>query len=174
MTDNLPRLSKKNTTGALRVLAVIKLIKDELAKADVLARAYLTEKAMSPGDRLTITDTSGASVGTASLSKPRKRGGWTITDPAALAAWCEARGIHHGGQRVLVFPDWFVGQANLEALVHQAGAEIPDGLEDMTEEGRPALSVRMTDEQRRQLISNFQTPIALLEATHAFDREAEQ
>lgn len=174
MTDNIPRLSKKNTTGALRALAVIKLLKDELEDADKTARAYLTEKAMTPGDRLTITDDTGESIGTASMSKPRKRGGWTITDPEALAAWCDAHGIHHGGQRVIVFPKWFVEQQNLDALAHMMAGEIPDGLEDTTEEGAPTLSIRLTDEQKRQLVSNFQSPLALLEAAHTFDMEAER
>lgn len=171
MTDNLPRLSKKNTTIAQRVLVVAKLLRDQIADSDKKARAYLAEKAMNPGDRANVIDDSGESIGTISLSKPRKRGGLVITDPMALAAWCDAHNIQHGGKPSIEFPAWFTAQANLQALVHMSGGELPDGLDDTTEEGAPALSVRMSDDQRAQLLSNFQTPRALLEAARLIDEE---
>lgn len=46
MNDNLPRLSKKNTRGALRAVAVAKLVRDQITAGDKLARAYLTTKAI--------------------------------------------------------------------------------------------------------------------------------
>lgn len=171
MSDKLPRLSKKNTTNAQRVLIIAKLLKDAIGKHERDARDYLTEKAMTPGDRANVIDDSGESIGTISLSKPRKRGGLVITDPMALAAWCDAHQIQHGGKPSIEFPAWFTGQANLQALVHMSGGEMPDGLDDTTEEGAPALSVRMSDDQRAQLLSNFQTPRALLEAARLIDEE---
>lgn len=172
MTDfKLPRASKKNTQTALRIVTIAKLVREQILATDKNARAYLTEKAMTSGDRLNVVDDEGRSIGTVSMSKPRVTGGWEITDPIALAKWCEKRGIHHGGKPSIEFPEWFEARANLEALVRQAGGEIPDGLADTSTEGKPSLSVRMSEEQAANLLANFQTPSQMIDAAHAFDEQ---
>lgn len=168
MSENLPRLSKTATARALRTLAVAKAIKDRILPAERAAKEYLASKAMEPKDRKSVLDDEGREVATVSLTAGRKKPGtgqWAVTDGIALAAWCDAHGIQHGGTPTVVFPEWFTAPANLDGIVRQHAGEVPEGLAWVDEEtSDPSVVVRQTPSQQDNLLQNFQTTAALLDA----------
>lgn len=141
-------------THALRLLAVEKLIKARMKAASDEARAELLGE-MNPKDRLSITTDTGLDIGTASKTLPdRKRGtGIKVTDPAAFSAWLDENDHDNPArQTVLIeFPEWFVGEKNLESIISRNGGELPDGVEDTTEPGEPYLTIRQTEAQANAL-----------------------
>lgn len=150
MTTNLPRVSKKNTEHALRTLALAKLLKDQIYRAEKQAKAYLA-KTMKEKDRTSAFDDQGNDVATISMAKARQKPGtgqWAITDPIALQVWCDKHGEHTGGKPSMVFPEWFAAPAELARLVAKYDGEIPDGLVEVPAEfGEPSISVRQTPTQ---------------------------
>lgn len=165
MTIPVPRASRKNTEHALRTLALIKLLQTRIRAAEKAAKNYLATRAiLEVGDKKNVTDDQGESIATVSMSKGRTRGGLTVTDPFALADWCDQRGIQHHGQPSITFPAWFTAAANLQALVNQHGGQLPPGLSDYTEEGDPVVTTRQTTAQEDALLSNFTPAVQIAEA----------
>lgn len=158
MTAPLPRKSAKNTTHALRILATGRYLTGLIRKAEAQAKAYLMEKELKPKDRRSVTLDDGADIGTVSLAQGRKPGP-KVTDPIALAAWLDSRGISHGGKPSVQFPEWFTAKANLEALLERLGGELPDGLE-LPEEGAPYILVRQSTDQALTLRDSLATATA--------------
>ena len=146
---------------ALRTLALAKLLKDQITRAEREAKALL-EQTLDNGDRKTVTDFDGRDIGTVSRGKERKKPGTglTITDPIALAAWCDARDIDHGGKPSVEFPEWFTAPANLDSLIRMSGGEMPDGLEDTTEIMDGTVTVRQSTSQADTLMDNIDVSAA--------------
>lgn len=164
MSEILPRQSRRNTEKAMLTLATAKMIKARMSPAEKQAKAYLEQKEMNPGDRRSVMSPDGQDVGTVSMSKGGVRGNLTITDPIAFAAWCDERGIEHRAVPSLTFPEWFTARANLEAIIANAGGEMPDGLEDTTTTVQPYVSIRQSETQAANLLDSFTTAQQILEA----------
>lgn len=169
-TPRLPRKSGANTTHAMRILATAKFLKTLMGPAERQAKAYLQEKELAVKDRRTITGTDGSDVGTISLVAGRQPAP-TITDPVALQMWCDERGIHTGAEMRPVFPEWFTAKANLEALIAQAGGELPDGLE-VPPPGEPYVLVRQSADQALALRDSLTSAQELIDFVTPLELEA--
>ena len=158
MTTPLPRKSAKNTAHALRVLATGRYLTGLIRKAEAQAKEYLATKELQPKDRRSVTLEDGTDIGTVSLAQGR-RPAPVITDPIAFAAWCDEKGIAHGGKPSVAFPKWFTAKANLEGLIEQFDGTIPDGIE-LPEDGQPYIIVRQSADQALALRDSLHTATA--------------
>ena len=147
----LPRKSAANTQHALRTLAVAKYLTSLIRKAESQAKAYLIEKELQPKDRRTVALDDGTDIGTVSMTQGRA-GSPVVTDPVALAAWCDT----HGGKVSVAFPEWFTAKANLEGLLKRFEGEVPDGI-DFTAPGSPYVMVRQSTDQAVALRDSLST-----------------
>lgn len=157
----LPRKSAKNTAHAMRILATAKFLKTLMQPAEKQAKAYLMEKELAPKDRRTVVGPDGSDIGTISLAQGRQPAP-TITDPVALALWCDEHGIDHGAVVQPVFPAWFTTKANLEGLIQRGGGEVPDGLE-LAEPGEPYVLLRQSADQAMALRDSLTTAREIIE-----------
>lgn len=142
-------MANEQIEKALRTLILAKEMRTRIKRQEDWAKSLLSEE-MRPGDRRTVLTDGGDAIGKVTLSaapQPAPR----IVDPMALARWCEAHGINHGGVESVEFPEWFTSRGNLEGLIGQAGGEIPDGVE-IPEAGAPRLVVPRASQAEQDAI----------------------
>ena len=170
MTEKLPRKSAGNTAQAMRILATAKFLKTLMSPAERQAKAYLATKEMRVKDRRTVEGVDGSDIGTISMVAGRQ-GAPVIVDPVALQVWCDERGIHTGAEMRPVFPAWFTAKANLEALIAQAGGELPIGLE-VPEAGEPYVMIRQSADQALALRDGLTTAAQLIDFVTPLELES--
>ncbi len=157
MNNNLPRLSKANTDRALRDLALIKVLEDELKSLKKERRDYLQQKAMEPGDRKTVYSPGGREIATISRSK-KSAGALKVVDPDAFIKWLE---VHEPAmfedmvKTVTVLDPDKVYPNQLDAIYKRNGGEVPDGIDFGPVTGG-TVSVRQTAKQVLNLLEEVQ------------------
>ena len=130
--------------------ALVKAMIDVLRDVDAATKTALMD-VLDPGDRKHAS-VDGRDCGTVSVSKGRES--WKVTDDAAFTRWVKT---HR--------PDAIVesvrksDQASILAGIKGDG-EVPDGVEPSF--GDPYVSVRLTDDQRSELIAAFRSGAARL------------
>ena len=157
MNNNLPRLSKANTDRALRDLALIKVLKDELRSLEKERRAYLQKKAMDPGDRKTVYSPGGRPIATISRAEI-KEGALKVVDPDAFIKWLEAHEpamFEDMVKTVTVLDPDKVYPNQLDAIYKRNGGEVPDGIDFGPVTGG-TVSVRQTAKQVLNLLDEVQ------------------
>lgn len=157
MNNNLPRLSKANTDRALRDLALIKVLKDELRSLEKERRDYLQQKAMEPGDRKIVYSPGGREIATISRSK-KSAGALKVVDPDAFIKWLEAHEpamFEDMVKTVTVLDPDKVYPNQLDAIYKRNGGEVPDGIDFGPETGG-TVSVRQTAKQVLNLLDEVQ------------------
>ena len=169
----LPRKSAANTETALRNLAVAKILIGRAKEIETQAKRYLSEKALSEGDKTHArlpkdapNGMAGLEIATVSLTKqgaPSPK----ITDPDAFYEWAvmHAPAIAEAAKMRPVFPEYITASKHLAMLIENHGGEIPDGVE-MSAGRAPTVMVRMSEEQEQNLmkaIGALHDTVALLE-----------
>ena len=150
----LPRKSAANTETALRNLAVAKILIGRAKEIETQAKRYLSEKALSEGDKTHArlpkdapNGMAGLEIATVSLTK---QGAPSIAEAAKMRP---------------VFPEYITASKHLSMLIENHGGEIPDGVE-MSAGRAPTVMVRMSEEQEQNLttaIGALHDTVALLD-----------
>lgn len=157
MSTIIPRLSKTNTERALRDLALIKVLEDELKSLKQERRDYLQHKAMEPGDKKTVYSPNGREIATISRSK-KTPGALKVVDAEAFIKWLEAHEPAMYKDMVktvtILDPDK-VYPNQLEAIYKRNGGEVPDGIGVGPVTGG-TVSVRQTAKQVLNLLEEVQ------------------
>lgn len=169
----LPRKSAANTETALRNLAVAKILVGRAKEIETQAKRYLSEKALSEGDKTHArlpkdapNGMAGLEIATVSLTK-QGAPTFKLTDPSAFYEWTveHAPEIAASAEMLPVFPEYIKASKHLALVVEKHGGEIPDGVE-MSEGRAPTVMVRMSESQEQNLmkaIGALQETVALLD-----------
>ena len=114
---------------------------------------------LEPGERMRAT-LDGKQVGTISMSDPKPTTALKITDEKAFTKWV----AHHHPEAIIpAVAPWFSAAANIAALVAEAAGELPDGVEEIDTTRDPIITVRVSEEQARNLeILTVQIPVTRL------------
>lgn len=119
--------------------AALFVVFDQFEKAIKAGKAQARHgvlEAMEPGDRVAVTLPSGKRIGKVTMTDPKPRLGFEVTDLKAFTEWASR---HHPAALELkhVVQPWFMDPKNLAALVKEHDGEIPPGVTEYEKQSTP-------------------------------------
>lgn len=125
-----------------------KSILDAAEKLHAQTRAELAGE-LEAGDRVTIKDAEGTTLGLAYVSDPAQR--WKVTDPALLLAWAKEHAPHLVVSRVVEEVPSLPLDDQGEIALPTGECVRPDGVSAVR--GRPTLTVKPSDAAKALALS---------------------
>lgn len=152
--------SKQEKLDAAALFITFDQFEKAIKSGKAAAKAALGEE-LNPGDRVAVTLPSGKRIGKVTMTDPKTKNVYSVTDEAAFIAWVSEHYTSAVEFKPVIQP-WFMGEGNLEAVIKNNGGEVPPGLTVTEKTGNPYPRAALTVDDR----------IAFLEAYRAGELSA--
>lgn len=153
-TEPLPQDTKQMELEAAARFLLFSQFEKACKAGKAQARADL-EQTMQAGDRAAVTLPSGKRVGKVTMTDPKEREVWEVTNEDALIDWMSQNYQEALEERIVIKP-WFLFDKNLESVVARNNGELPPGLDYRVKQGTPYPRATLTVNERVAFVHAYQ------------------